>query len=95
MIRDIRDSLYKFREAWVSGERSIAYARGHKIGYAVPLRDTMFGRPWAWVAYGLDDERYGIYATLPKAKSRIYIATVFTTADGRQIQMSHPSTGVV
>jgi hypothetical protein len=90
MIRAIRDSLSEMREAWVMNQRAFCYLRGRRVGYAVPLRDKAFSRPWAWVAYGWDNDRLGVFATLPEAKSRVFIY-----ANDPQIQMSHPSTGVV
>lgn len=90
MIRMMRDSLYEMRDAWVLNQRAFCYIRGQRVGYAVPLRDKAFSRPWAWVAYGWDNTRLGVYPTLPEAKSRVFIHS-----NGGQIQMSHPSTRVL
>jgi hypothetical protein len=90
MIRAMRDSLSEMREAWIMNQRAFCYVRGQRVGYAIPLRDKAFSRPWAWVAYGWDNNQLGVYHTLPEAKSRVFIYS----NDG-QIQMSHPSTGML
>lgn len=90
MIGMMRDSLYGMREAWVLSQRAFCYIRGKRVGYAVPLRDKAFSRPWAWVAYGLNNARLGVYSTLPEAKSRVFIY-----CNDEQIQMSHPSTRIL
>lgn len=72
-LNGLRDSFYDFREQWIMNQRSYCYIGKVKIGYAVPLRDGFFSRPWSWVAYGWDNTMLGIYNTLPEAKSRIFI----------------------
>lgn len=92
MIRQIRDSYYEFREQWTLNQRAYCYLRGVRIGYATPLRDGWFTRPWAWVAYGWDKEMLGVFRTFGEASTRCHIVAYEAQENG-QIQIPHPTIG--
>lgn len=53
-------------------QRAYLYLDGKRMGYAVPMRDSIFRKPWAWVTYDMVGNRLGVTASLAEAKRLCY-----------------------
>ena len=57
---DIRQSLWDFMGDLKPHQRRFCYMGERKVGYVVPVRDSMFRRAWAWVACDMDGTVLGV-----------------------------------
>lgn len=53
-------------------QRAYCYYEGKRTGYATPLRDSIFRKPWGWIVCDMTGTRLGTAMTLAEAKMMCY-----------------------
>lgn len=65
----LRNFLTDFRPH----QRSYCYLNGIKVGYAIPMRDSMFQRAWSWVAMDMNGNTLGVTTSLAESKTLCFM----------------------
>lgn len=73
MGRQVRAWLADLRVDLRPYQRSYCYLNGEKVGYAVPLRDSLLRRPWGWVATDMMGNTLAVTASLAEAKTLCFV----------------------
>lgn len=54
-------------------QRAYCYLNDMKIGYAIPVRDSWFRRPWCWLSFDMNHNFLGTTTSRSEAMSVCFI----------------------